>query len=276
MLDFQIDVNTNFFVTIGNDGKTPENQADAQFKIKRTFQAQPGQSQQPGSDQAGIPAANLADRLYSPTDVAQTKVEIIGDPDWIQQSEVFYKGIDLSPFLADGSVNFDASEVLFEINFNPASDYDLGIGIMDVRNHNQRNQSLFRPAPQKSVFSAYKVDSRFSQGRFTQQLHGTIIEFGLTAGNTTPTGSAVSSAGTAAGVRTTGAPVPTFEVQPTPGLSNLEISNPNGAINYKPSGLSQVLDARARERAISGVEPKPGQTVVSDDAISDTPFAGGA
>jgi len=264
VLDFQLDVNTNFFVTIGNDGKTPENQDNAQFKIKRTFQAQPGQSQQPGSDQAGIPAANLADRLYSPTDVAQIKVEILGDPDWIQQSEVFYKGIDLSPFLADGSVNFDASEVLFEINFNPATDYDLGIGIMDVRNHNQRNQSLFRPAPQKSVFSAYKVDSRFSQGRFTQQLHGTIIEFGLeSTGNATPAGSAAAS-------------VDFGQITASPGTSDLQIDNNNGAINYKPTGLAQVLDARARERAISGVDPKPGQTVVSDDAISNTPFAGGA
>jgi hypothetical protein len=208
--------------------------------------------------------------------VAQIKVEILGDPDWIQQSEVFYKGIDLSPFLADGSVNYDASEVLFEINFNPATDYDLGIGIMDVRNHNQRNQSLFRPAPQKSVFSAFKVDSRFNQGRFTQQLHGTIIEFGLTAGNATPTSSAASSSAGAAGVRTTGAPVPVFEVEASPGLLDLEIGNSNGAINYRPRGLAQVLDARERERTISGAEPKPGTTVVADDAISNTPFAGGA
>jgi hypothetical protein len=279
LLDFQIDVNTQFFVNIGNDGKTAPPQPNAQFQVRNVFNTQTGQSQQPGPNPAGLPAANLADRLYAPTDVAQIKVEILGDPGWIQQSEVFYKGVNLSPFVQDNSVNFDASEVLFEINFNPATDYDLFIGIMDVQNRNQRNQSLFRPAPQKSVFSAFQVTSNFRQGRFTQELQGTIIDFDIptdTAADPNQSAAETARLNRQPGVRNTGAPVPVFEVTASPGLLDLELGNTNGAINYRPRGLAQVLDAADRERAISTASPKPGTEVVADDAISNNPFAGSA
>jgi len=276
MLDFQIDVNTMFFVSIGNDGKTPPPQPNAQFQVRNVFNTQTGQSQQPGPNQAGLPAANLADRLYAPTDVAQIKVEILGDPDWIQQSEVFYKGIDLSPFAKDGSVNFDASEVLFEVNFNPATDYDLSVGLMDTTNRTKRNQTLFRPAPQKSVFSAFQVTSKFRQGRFTQDLQGTVIDFDtpVALGNAAPATSAAASASPPAsaggssppGTRTTSAPVPEFQLEVSPGLLDLELGNNNGPINYKPRGLAQVLDDQAPGGA-SAPSPKPGTGVVSDDAI---------
>jgi hypothetical protein len=177
VLDFQIDVNSNFFMTIGNDGLSVDPAPNAQFIEKRAFQARPGQSNQPGSNEAGMPAANLADRIYSPIDVAQIKLELVGDPDWIQQSEVFYKGIDLRPFVQDGSVNYDASEVLFEINFNPVSDYDLSTGIMDSHRRNANPSSLFSARPQKDVFRTTEVHSFFRQGRFTQQVQGLIVYF---------------------------------------------------------------------------------------------------
>ena len=279
MLDFQIDVNTNFFVSIGNDGKTPPPQPNAQFPVRNVFNTQTGQSQQPGPNQAGLPAANLADRLYSFTDVAQAKIEILGDPDWIQQSEVFYKGVELSPFTRDRSVNFDASEVLFEVNFNPATDYDLSIGTMDVQNRNQRNQSLFRPAPQKSVFAAFQCTSYFRQGRFTQEIQGTIIDFDIpteTAEDPNQSAAETARLNRQPGVRNTGAPVPVFEVTASSGLLDLELGNNNGAINYRPRGLAQVLDAAERERAVSTPSPKPGTQVVADDAISNNPFAASA
>lgn len=281
VLDFQIDVNSNFFMTIGNDGKSVEPSPNAQFIEKRAFQARPGQSTQPGSNEAGMPAANLADRIYSPIDVAEIKLEILGDPDWIQQSEVFYKGIDLRPFVQDGSVNYDASEVLFEINFNPVTDYDLSTGLMDSLRQNTNPGGAFSARPQKDVFRTTEVHSFFRQGRFTQQLKGLVCTFDELNRSAVPTNNNVGSSGAVAssGTRTPTAAVPDFEIQSgNNGLLDLELGTADtGAINYKPVGLARVLDRqRALDRAISTPAPKPGTTVVSDDAVSESPFAGGA
>ena len=70
--------------------------------------------------------------------------------------------------------------------------------------------------------------------------------------------------------------MPAFEVTASPGLLDLELGNNNGAINYRPRGLAQVLDAAERERAVSTPSPKPGTQVVADDAISNNPFAASA
>jgi hypothetical protein len=192
VLDFNIDVNSQFFMTIGNDGKSVDPAPNAQYIERRAFQARPGQTTQPGSNEAGMPAANLADRIYSPIDVAQVTLDILGDPDWIQQSEVFYKGIDLKPFVQDGSVNYDSSEVLFVVNFNPVSDYDLSTGVMDSQKRNDNSSGLFAARPQQDIFRATEVQSNFRQGRFTQQIKGLITYF---AANTTAATKAAIGAG---------------------------------------------------------------------------------
>lgn len=175
VLDFSIDVNSNYFVSIGNDGFIDET-PDGKYPARQAYSVAPGGSLQGGTRNSTAPAANLSDRLYSMADVATSDIEIVGDPDWIQQSEIFYnKTIDLNPFMPDGSVNYDASEVLFELRFNPIVDYDLRTGLSPVYENNIIRDSLTGEVniPQENiVWAATTVISSFNQGSFTQRLSG--------------------------------------------------------------------------------------------------------
>jgi hypothetical protein len=71
--------------------------------------------------------------LYAYQDPGGTKLKIIGDPAWIQQGSLAggVTSADLSPqpFLPDGTINFDNSQVLFEIAWQRPEDYDLSTGL---------------------------------------------------------------------------------------------------------------------------------------------------
>ena len=180
VLDFEIDVNANFQTIFGNDGLT-DNTASGRWFEKRVFQTRPNASSQGGEGESTMPAASLSARLYNPLDVADATMEIVGDPDWIQQNEVFYnREIILTPSLPDGSLNFDASEVLYELRFNPVNDYDLSTGLTPVYQNNVTYSQATGETnlPQESiVWAAATVESYFSEGKFTQKLRGTIRDF---------------------------------------------------------------------------------------------------
>lgn len=180
VLDFNIEVNSNYFVTVGNDGYVDET-PQGRFPVTNAYQSAPGGSLQGGTRGSSVPAANLSDRLYSMADVATGQIEITGDPDWLQQSEVFYnRTVELAPFMPDGSCNFDGSEVLFEIRFNPVVDYDLATGLTPVYENNIKMDSATgeKNIPRENiVYTATTVTSKFSQGSFTQTLYGAYRDF---------------------------------------------------------------------------------------------------
>ena len=98
VLDFEIDVNYNYFLTFGNDGRV-DTQDQGDLPIQQFYSVTPGQTQQGGERGSTIPAANLSDRLYSYADIQYANIDIVGDPDWIQQNELVYnKTVTLSPF----------------------------------------------------------------------------------------------------------------------------------------------------------------------------------
>jgi len=82
--------------------------------------------------------------------------------------------------MPDGSVNTDASEVLYEIRINPVADYNIATGLAEV---NAKNQSYSQAtgesnlASLSTVFVALTVQSTFSKGKFTQKLVGSIRRF---------------------------------------------------------------------------------------------------
>jgi len=81
-----------------------------------------------------------------------------------------------SGFLPDGSVNFDASQVLFEIKWQRPEDYDLNTGLADPYSVTQKKYNN-RLALQSRVYLCKKVISEFKQGRFEQTLEGAIYLF---------------------------------------------------------------------------------------------------
>jgi len=185
VLDFEIDVNNNYFVVIGNDGRV-DTRDPGKFPAQQSYSSAPGQSLQGGERGSTVPAANLSDRLYSIGDVASASIEIVGDPDWIQQSELVYnKNLGLGPFAPDGSVNYDSSEVLFELRFNPVQDYDLETGLSNVYENNRditlqginENYTQANVAQESLVWTALTVTSMFKQGSFTQRISGAYRDF---------------------------------------------------------------------------------------------------
>lgn len=120
---------------------------------------------------SGKIAAGVASILYSPGDQAEANIDIVGDPDWIAQSELFY-GVDKShnePFEEDGSVNINGSQVYFSIEYSAPADYRDN-GVMDpVRDEFDRSQPLMRLS-----YTGISIKSKFSSGEFTQSIRGAL------------------------------------------------------------------------------------------------------
>lgn len=157
-------------------------------------QGQPGDANNPGDSGASF--------LYSPTDQAKVNLKIVGDPAWMQQGEVgigmVANAFNFNPYLADGTINYDSQEIVFDVSFNAPQDYNFSTGIVDVNSKTGQPQENF-------TYTAIKCKNTFSKGRFEQQLEGRLlIEFDK--GATTPTSNgriAAPAAPTASGSRDT-------------------------------------------------------------------------
>ena len=186
VLNFEQEYNYLYFQTMGAQEPVVARQNNARELTKRYYlpgNAEGSIGSKGGSNES---ADNAASILYSPSDQANARVQIVGDPDWIAQSEIFYgpevalKEIGLGPFMQDGSVNYDASEVLFSINYNTNQDYNLLNGIAEVGKDNYGRQ-VASGIPGESrmslIYRANIITSNLSKGKFTQQLEGTLMLF---------------------------------------------------------------------------------------------------
>jgi hypothetical protein len=171
---------------------------------RTSFQPRSEQTDQGANTRVNEPAANGADYLYSPGDQGRVRLTIVGDPAWLQQGEAFAGQFkdrwNFSAFLADGTINMDSQDILFEILFNMPRDYDLNTGLINVGSAEvlanpatgQRETSVLlsedaagninRTVPAKKTKQSYvyrcnKVTSEFRQGKFTQTLEGSIMTF---------------------------------------------------------------------------------------------------
>ena len=149
---------------------------------KGNFQPRSGQSSQGADLRTNEPAANLADSLYNPADLGTANLTIVGDPAWLQQGEAAFQApakgkFNANPFLPDGTINFDSQQIVFEIVINTPTDYDLSTGIMDVNNRNTSQNNLQgKPINESYAYIANECISEFKQGKFTQQLKGTLLQ----------------------------------------------------------------------------------------------------
>lgn len=117
-----------------NDTRTSD-LGDLNNLAKRKFSPRSGQSSQGAEGRTNEPAANAADKLYSPEDLSTVELKIIGDPAWIFQGEVCYGAsanrFDPAPFFADGTINSESRQIYFEVNFNLPGDYNTNTGLME-------------------------------------------------------------------------------------------------------------------------------------------------
>jgi hypothetical protein len=139
-----------------------------------TYVAASAQSSQGAAGTTNEAAANAADYLYSPSDQAKVHLRIVGDPAWMQQGEaavgVTARNFSFLPFNNDGTINYDSSEIVFDINWNRPADYNFNTGIVDVNANTAGNQ------PQENLtYTAIRCKSYFNKGRFEQDLEGRLL-----------------------------------------------------------------------------------------------------
>jgi hypothetical protein len=191
ILRFEQDFNYLYYLTVNTEQPTAATglTTDYREKLKKSFSPRSAQSSMGQQGPTNEASANAADYLYSPADQGRIKLEILGDPSWIQQGELWAgiagTGQIYGPFLDDGTINYEGQEALFEIAFNQPVDYNLDTGIMDPTTKNfNKTDSNAGDARQSYIYRATDVISTFSQGRFTQELNGVLILFDLTNNQT--------------------------------------------------------------------------------------------
>lgn len=194
VLDYTANFNSLYNITV--TGSHADQSAAAQLRKKYTssmreipmytYMPASNASRQGADGKGNEIAANASEYLFSPSDLGQTKLRIIGDPAWIQQGSlaggVNTQEFGYSAFLPDGTINFDASQVMFEIAWQRPEDYNLSTGLADpyARPGNQARQ------PQQSnVYQCVKVISEFKAGKFEQTLEGALFMFPVPSGKNT-------------------------------------------------------------------------------------------
>jgi len=184
VLDFKQDYNSFYYTTFSDKHKeNPNENPEAQTNLRamRTYRANSIESNAGSENKENEQAANAASILYAPQDIANVSIDIVGDPDWLGQSELFYAATPepKDPVLDDGSINYDTAEVFFSVNFNTVVDYDLDTGIADVTQKNvSKNLNGSEPggvSQYSFVYRANTIVSQFAGGQFVQKLEGTLV-----------------------------------------------------------------------------------------------------
>lgn len=192
VLDFKIDFNALFYLVINapSQPRVTSNYLEADQYYYQPLN--PESSQGTENMRVFDGAASAASWLYSPSDQSIAKLTLVGDPAWIFQGEEWSGIQDLnttySTFLSDGTINETRGEILFEVAFNNAVDYDLTIGLMDAGKFNYGTNTAARAAglydnspaglPRaRYIYKARQCISHFRKGSFTQELEGTIVTF---------------------------------------------------------------------------------------------------
>ena len=143
-------------------------------------QARSTESQQGAEGGANELAASAAEYLYSPSDNANVSLKILGDPAWIPQGSVTGAvddgSIGYRPFNPDGSINFDVSDVLFEIVWQRPEDYDLQTGLADPYSRTSRQFGTRQPL-QSVIYRATKSKCEFRRGSFETVVEGTLYQY---------------------------------------------------------------------------------------------------
>lgn len=208
VLDYSAEFNSLYYLTVsGSPSDTSDDMrrrmgfTSSMAEIPRyVYMAASGQSSAGGPGKSLEPSANAAEYLYSPGDLSTAKLTIVGDPAWIQQGSIVQpfseEIVGKSPqrgFLPDGSIDFDSSQVMFELAWQRPEDYDLSTGLADPYARTSKNGLPRRPI-QSFVYQAHKVTSEFKQGSFKQNIEASLYYFPKPDGTNASNAAAASAA----------------------------------------------------------------------------------
>ena len=180
VIDFEQELNAAFYVAM--DNRVPEQEQDIDGNtLNESTRAVQGNDE---INDNGDAAEKVSGILYSPVDFAKSIMTVFGDPDYIQQSEIFYEPGYYDPFMPDGSVNVESQEVLYSIYFRTMEDYNDRTGEAVLLDPQLKSEAEIKAttlegqdANQALIYRLIRATNRFSEGKFTQELEGLIREF---------------------------------------------------------------------------------------------------
>ena len=210
VLDFTANFNNLYNLTV--TGTSPEDSGTAAIRrnftssmrdiAKYTYAASSTENRTGEEGRALEAQANAAEYLYSPGNMGDGHLRIIGDPAWIQQGSMAGRvnaaEFSYSPFLPDGTINFDAQQVMYEVAWQRPNDYNLNTGLADPYAGGDIKNRLPIQSP---VYQATRVISEFRQGRFEQTIKGSYFRFPKPDGSNTVGQSASTVATNGASLR---------------------------------------------------------------------------
>lgn len=266
VLDYQANFNALYTQTITGDNPKNPGQYDIRKKITSSMRdlirynvfASSSESKIGAKNQGNEIGANASEYLYDIANLGECRLRIIGDPAWIQQGSVFAGLPTGGAFLPDGSINFDASQVFFEIAWQRPEDYSLSTGIADPYGRTQQKTGDRAPI-QSFVYLTTQVINEFKGGRFEQTLIGSIYPFEIPAGtNAAPTAPKKGAADAGAGAGRSTAEYAAIDPR------RLDLRSGQSATPAVQNPLSKV----------KGVIPTPGasETPISTDAGTYTDY----
>ena len=136
----------------------------------------------PGSDD---PTGSIKSWLYSPGDLQQFKMKILGDPDYLMPTYSLTDILTNQSFYGpDFTIDPSSGQVFIEIDFLQATDYDEKTGLLTPNSDifYTRYPDELQKKIKGIVYQIKEVTSTFSKGKFEQEISGMIPEFGTPGG----------------------------------------------------------------------------------------------
>lgn len=173
ILSYEQTLNNNYFMVALTGDQTGE--GNGQGLPVPLATNQPQNSDPTGYKNSGKQAQNaFITNLYDPSSIAQAKIKILGDPDFLVMetpesiNQVYNQFYSSNGF----TINANGGEVFIEIDFNEAVDYDNNTGLLNI------NESIMIFPYPPEIASVVKgvsyqvgsVVSTFNRGEFEQEL----------------------------------------------------------------------------------------------------------
>jgi hypothetical protein len=127
-------------------------------------------------------SADMSASIYSKADLVNLDIDILGDPDFIKQDDIFYKpqqGDKADVAIEGGAgqpegVRFDSGQIYAQVNFLTPQDYDDNKGMMVLGD--KMDEKTYRRSVFSGIYNVQQVDVTLSGGKFTQKLTGFRVE----------------------------------------------------------------------------------------------------
>ena len=268
VLDYQATFNSLYNMTVS--GSEPGENATEAIRRKYTssmreipmyvYQSSSSESRTGADGKGNEIASNAAQYLYSPSDLASTKLRIVGDPGWIQQGSlaagVDTKNFQYQGFLPDGTINFDSQQVMFEIAWQRPEDYNINTGLADP--YDSPGGAAREPL-QSYVYQARKCTSEFRQGKFEQTIEGSLYNFPVTEQRNTAAAQTASVSVEADGK----------SARSLDSVSTAALALPGGGALAAPSIIDTVQRSASNLTQATGVDPGAILNAVNRPASGD-------